>query len=146
MLGIATWKFPVVVAPAAIVPRFAVPVEGVTWSKFSFSVTPVAFVAPVFADDVCWNQSVSPDSLTMQDCIVEDNFALFRGDGAAGAGRLLDDYDTNLVLVPRGVATPIDEQSGWQRLYSDDVATLFGRRGTAASAASQTLHGWLAFP
>ena len=78
--------------------------------------------------------------------IVEDNFALFRGDGAADAGRLLDDYDTNLVLVPRGVATPIDGQSGWQRLYSDDVATLFGRRGTAASAASQTLHGWLAFP
>jgi hypothetical protein len=36
---------------------------------------PTAAMPPVFADDVCWNQSVSPDSLTMQDCIVEDNFA-----------------------------------------------------------------------
>jgi hypothetical protein len=78
--------------------------------------------------------------------VVEDNFALFRGDADASARRMLDAYDTNLVLVPRGMATPIDAQPGWQRLYADDVATLFGRSGAPATAAGETLRGWLAFP
>ena len=78
--------------------------------------------------------------------VVEDNFAFFRGDTGAGADRLLDAYDTTLVLVPHGVPTSVDRRPDWQLLYSDSVTTLFGRTGTRAAHASEAPAGWLPFP
>jgi hypothetical protein len=76
--------------------------------------------------------------------VVEDNFAFFRGD--TGGSRLLDSYATTLVLVPRGVSTPLDDRPDWRLLYTDSVASLFAKSGTAAAAASEAAHGWLPFP
>ena len=78
--------------------------------------------------------------------VVEDNFAFFHGHGGAAADRLLDAYDTTLVLVPHGVATPIDRRPDWRPLYSDAVATLFGKSGDRAPHSSEAPRGWLAFP
>jgi len=78
--------------------------------------------------------------------VVEDNFAFFRGDNDPNAARLLDAYDTTLVLVPRGVPTPIDQRPEWQLLYTDAVAALFGKSGPRASANSDAPRGWLPFP
>jgi len=78
--------------------------------------------------------------------VVEDNFAFFRGDDAADAARLLDAYDTTLVLAPRGMATPLGHRSEWQMLYTDQVAALFGKRGAPAGGSSDAPRGWMAFP
>jgi len=78
--------------------------------------------------------------------VVDDNFAFFRGDDGADAARLLDAYDTTLVLAPRGVATPLGHRSEWQMLYTDQVAALFGKRGTPAGGSSDAPRGWMAFP
>ena len=78
--------------------------------------------------------------------VVEDNFAFFRGAGAPAAARLLDDYDTTLVLVPRGVTTPLDSRPDWQMVYADAVAALFAKNGAAASRDSEAPRGWLLFP
>jgi hypothetical protein len=78
--------------------------------------------------------------------VVEDGFAFFRSDGDPRAARLLDAYDTTLVLAPRGVTTPIDGRSDWRLLYSDSVAALYGISGVRASAESQARQGWLPFP
>lgn len=78
--------------------------------------------------------------------VVEDNFAFFRGDDATAAPRLLDAYDTTLVLVPHGAPTPLDRRPDWQPLYADSVATLFGKTGPRADRNSETPRGWLPFP
>jgi hypothetical protein len=78
--------------------------------------------------------------------VVEDNFAFFRGDGSPRAGRLLDAYDTTLALVPRGVATPLDGRAGWQRVYTDSVATLFSKTGAPDGAVQNAPNGRLPFP
>jgi hypothetical protein len=74
--------------------------------------------------------------------VVDDNFAFYRGDGA----RLLEAYDTTLVLVPHGVRTPLDGRPGWRLLYVDAVAGLFGRDGPPAGGSSDAPRGWLPFP
>ena len=78
--------------------------------------------------------------------VVADNFAFFRGDGGADAARLLDTYDSTLVLVPHGVPTALDGRAGWQVLYADSTATLFGKSGDRAAHASEAPRGWLLFP
>lgn len=78
--------------------------------------------------------------------VVEDNFAFFRGDAAAANSRLLEAYETSLVLVPRGVLTPLDGRPDWQPLYSDAIATLFARSGAPPAAGSGAAQGWLDFP
>ncbi len=78
--------------------------------------------------------------------VVEDGFAFFRGDGAARNARLLDAYPTTLVLVPRGVSTPLDERPQWRVLYADQVATLYGTAGPPAAGRSEGPRGRLRFP
>lgn len=78
--------------------------------------------------------------------VVEDNFDFFRGAGGSGGARLLDSYDTTLVLVPRGIPTPLDDRPGWQLLYADSVAALFGKGEVRVAARSDAPRGWLAFP
>lgn len=78
--------------------------------------------------------------------VVEDGFAFFRGDGAPAAARLLDAYPTTLVLVPRGLPTPLDHRPEWRVLYSDEVAALYGREGEPASAPAAAPTGTLRFP
>jgi len=78
--------------------------------------------------------------------VVEDGFAFFRADGGDGASHLVEAYPTTLVLVPRGIPTPIDGRAEWKLLYSDDVAALYGREGTATTSASSAPRGVLPFP
>ena len=78
--------------------------------------------------------------------VVDDGFAFFRGDGHPAGARLLDEYPTSLVLVPRGIPTPLESRSGWTLLYTDEVAALYGRDGPAASVPSAAPRGRLAFP
>lgn len=78
--------------------------------------------------------------------VVEDGFAFFRADGDPAAARLIDAYPTTLVLVPRGTPTPLDGHPEWRLLYSDEVAALYGREGSPASAASVAPRGRLPFP
>jgi hypothetical protein len=78
--------------------------------------------------------------------VVDDGFAFFRGDGHPAAARLLDEYPTSLVLVPRGIPTPLESRSGWTLLYTDEIAALYGRDGPPASAPSTAPRGRLAFP
>jgi hypothetical protein len=59
------------------------------------------------------------------DEVVIDNFAFFRG--APGWDRLIEDYASNLALVPAGSSLPIQRQSTWQRVYGDDVAEVYAR-------------------
>ena len=74
--------------------------------------------------------------------VVDDNFAFYRGDAA----RLLDAYDTTLVLVPQGARTALDGRPGWQLLYADRVAGLFAKSATSDSAHGDAPRGWLPFP
>jgi hypothetical protein len=46
--------------------------------------------------------------------VVEDGFAFFRADGGDGASHLVEAYPTTLVLVPRGIPTPIDGRAEWE--------------------------------
>lgn len=78
--------------------------------------------------------------------VVTDGFAFFRGDAAPDAARLLDAYDTTLVLAPRGVPTAVDDRPGWRLLYTDQVAALWGRDGATAAAAAEAPRGWVPFP
>ena len=78
--------------------------------------------------------------------VVEDNFAFFRGDDAPGAARLIDEYPTTLALVPSGVSTILDHRAGWQRMYTDSVATLFGAADQPASGRADAPRGLLPFP
>ncbi len=78
--------------------------------------------------------------------VVEDGFAFFRADGDPAATRLLDAYDTTLVLVPRGVPVPVQSRSEWRLLYSDAVAALYGRDGEPARAPGEAPRGRLPFP
>ena len=78
--------------------------------------------------------------------VVEDNFAFYRGDAGIDAARLLDAYDTTLVLVQRGVSTPLDSRPDWHLLYADAVASLYGKTGPRAAGTSEAPRGWLAFP
>jgi hypothetical protein len=77
---------------------------------------------------------------------VETNFSFFRGDGDPKAAHLLDDYPTDLVLVPRWTNTPAHHRPEWHVIYRDAVAELLirgeGRPLTEAKAPS----GWLRFP
>jgi hypothetical protein len=74
--------------------------------------------------------------------VVDDNFAFYRGDAA----RLLDAYDTTLVLVPQGARTALDGRPGWQLLYADRVASLFAKSATSDGAHGEAPRGWLPFP
>jgi hypothetical protein len=78
--------------------------------------------------------------------VVEDNFAFFRGAAGSSGTRLLDAYDTTLVLVPQGVPTPLDGRPGWRLLYADSVAALFAKGGAGGAAFGDAPRGWLAFP
>ena len=78
--------------------------------------------------------------------VVADNFAFFRADAGPDSTRLLDAYDTTLVLVPHGVRTALDRRPDWQLLYSDSVAALFGKSGDRAAGSSEAPRGWLSFP
>jgi hypothetical protein len=78
--------------------------------------------------------------------VVEDGFAFFRADGGDEASRLLDQYPTSLVLVPRGIPTPLDSRPEWRVLYTDEVAALYGRGGAPATSASTAPRGVLEFP
>ncbi len=78
--------------------------------------------------------------------VVEDNFAFFRGDGGVDSSRLLDAYDTDLALVPHGVATPVDVRPEWRLLYRDAVAALFARSAVSEPSDGDAPHGLLPFP
>jgi hypothetical protein len=78
--------------------------------------------------------------------VVEDNFAFFRGDGGVDSIRLLDAYDTDLALVPHGVATPVDARPEWHLLYRDAVAALFARSAVSEPSEGDAPHGPLPFP
>jgi hypothetical protein len=78
--------------------------------------------------------------------VVEDHFAFFHGDAGADSARLLDAYDTTLVLLPRGVPTALDGRAAWRLLYSDSVAALFGQSGQAVTRSNDAPRGWRAFP
>lgn len=78
--------------------------------------------------------------------VVEDGFAFFRADGDPAATRLLDAYDTTLVLVPRGIPVPVQSRPGWRLLYSDAVAALYGRDGEPARTPGEAPRGRLPFP
>jgi hypothetical protein len=78
--------------------------------------------------------------------VVDDNFAFFHDEAGASGRRLLEAYDTTLVLVPHGTATALDGQSGWQLLYADAVASLFGKSGTPAAGVKEPADEWLQFP
>lgn len=73
--------------------------------------------------------------------VVADNFAFFAGDGA----RLLDAYETDLLLVPSGATTTVSGRAGWHTLHADAVATLLGKR-EAAGGRGDAPSGWLPFP
>jgi hypothetical protein len=78
--------------------------------------------------------------------VVDDNFAFFRGDGGADSSRLLDAYDTDLALVPRGVRTPVDARPEWHLLYRDAVAALFARSAVSELSDGDAPRGLLPFP
>ena len=78
--------------------------------------------------------------------VVEDGFAFFRADGDPNAARLLDAYPTTLVLIPRGIPSPLDGRGDWHLLYSDEVAALWSRTGEAATGPSSAPRGLLPFP
>lgn len=78
--------------------------------------------------------------------VVEDGFAFFRADGDPGAARLLDAYDTTLVLTPRGIPVPVQTRPDWHLVYSDAVAALYARDGAAATHPGDAPRGRLPFP
>lgn len=78
--------------------------------------------------------------------VVDDGFAFFRADGDPNGARLLDDYPTTLVLVPRGIPTALAGRREWQLLYTDEVAALYGRDGPPAPGPSSAPRGRLPFP
>ncbi len=65
--------------------------------------------------------------------VVQTNFAFFAG--RPGWRALLDDYPTDLALAPAYAPPPVSGLPRWRRAYSDAVAVLFVRRGSAADAA-----------
>lgn len=65
--------------------------------------------------------------------VVEENFAFFSG--RDDWKRLVDAYPTDAVVAPSGALPPIAGSAGWRRLYSDDVATIIARDGSAMAAA-----------
>ena len=78
--------------------------------------------------------------------VVADGFAFFRGDADPAAARLLDAYPTSLVLVPRGLPTPLDHRDEWRLLYTDEIAALYARDGDPATSPSTAPRGRLPFP
>ena len=78
--------------------------------------------------------------------VVEDHFAFFRGERDADGERLLDAYDTTLLLVPFGVATALDRRADWHVLYHDSVAALLGHGGRTATDSGDAPRGWRPFP
>jgi len=51
-----------------------------------------------------------------------------------------------LVLVPRGLPTPLDHRDEWRLLYTDEIAALYGRDGDPATSPSTAPRGRLPFP
>jgi hypothetical protein len=78
--------------------------------------------------------------------LIETNFAFFRGDRDPAAARLLDDFPTNLVLVPRWTDTPAHHRPDWQVIYRDSVAELLARGKPQALVTAEAPSGWLRFP
>jgi hypothetical protein len=78
--------------------------------------------------------------------VVEDNFAFFRGEPGAAGTALLRDYDTTLVLQPRGAATAVSGNPAWHLRYRDEVAELYGRGEERIPATASGPRGWLRFP
>lgn len=78
--------------------------------------------------------------------IVTDGFAFYRGDGDPAAARLLDAYPTSLVLVPRGVPTPLAGRPEWRLIYTDEVAALYALTGHPTRSPSRAPDGRLPFP
>lgn len=65
--------------------------------------------------------------------VVEENFAFFSGRDEWK--RLVDAYPTDAVLAPTQALPPIAASAGWQRVYSDDVATIIARDGSSVAEA-----------
>jgi hypothetical protein len=59
------------------------------------------------------------------DMLVYLNSGFFTG--ATGWRRMIDDYPTDLALVPSGTLSPITRLSNWERVYGDDVAEIYAR-------------------
>ncbi len=69
--------------------------------------------------------------------VVADNFDFFSG--APGWRRLLEQYPTDAALVPVGSACPIGTLADWQLVFSNDVAHIYARTGSAAWPALRRL-------